>query len=99
MEGLLLKRFMESIERNTINLSERMKVTTCLNPIHTAMCTYDIMLGHVLIADGMNDPEISKLTHQLGYIEGLPVVDFLFPEKFLDEVIKVRFPNPYLGDR
>ena len=88
-------------DRNTVNLSERMKVTTCLNPIHTAMCTYDIMLGHVLIADGMKDPEISKLAHQLGYIEGLPVVEnpgILSPEKFLDEVMKVRFPNPYLGD-
>ena len=88
-------------DRNTVNLSERMKVTTCLNPIHTAMCTYDIMLGHVLIADGMNDPQISKLAHQLGYIEGLPVVEnpgILSPEKFLDEVMKVRFPNPYLGD-
>ena len=88
-------------DRNTVNLSERMKVTTCLNPIHTAMCTYDIMLGHVLIADGMNDPEIEKLANQLGYIEGLPVVEnpgILSPEKFLDEVMKIRFPNPYLGD-
>ena len=88
-------------DRNTVNLSERMKVTTCLNPIHTALCTHDIMLGYKLIADGMHDPEIEKLAHQLGYIEGLPVVEnpgILSPEKFLDEVINVRFPNPYLGD-
>ena len=88
-------------DRDTVNLSERMKVTTCLNPIHTAICTYEIMLGHELISDGMDDPEISKLAHQLGYIEGLPVVEdpkILSPEKFLDEVIKIRFPNPYLGD-
>ena len=47
----------------------------------------------------MNDPEISKLAHQLGYIEGLPVVEdpkILSPEKFLDEVMKIRFTNPYL---
>ena len=65
------------------------------------MCTYDIMLGHVLIADGMKDPEISKLAHQLGYIEGLPVVEnpgILSPEKFLYEVMKIRFPNAFLGD-
>ena len=88
-------------DRNTVNLSERMKVTTCLNPIHTALCTYDIMLGYTLFADGMHDPELSKLAHQLGYIEGLPVVEnpkILSPEKFLDEVISIRFPNPYLGD-
>ena len=88
-------------DRNTVNLSERMKVTTCLNPIHTALCTYDIMLGYNLFADGMHDPELSKLAHQLGYIEGLPVVEdpgIISPKEFLDEVINIRFPNPYLGD-
>ena len=88
-------------DRDTVNLSERMKVTTCLNPIHTALCTNDILLGHKLIADGMHDPEIKKLAHQLGYIEGLPVVKspgIISPEKFLDEVMNERFPNPYLGD-
>ena len=87
--------------RDIVNLSERMKVTTCLNPIHTALCTYDIMLGYILFADGMHDPELAKLAHQLGYIEGLPVVEdpkILSPEKFLDEVINRRFPNPFLGD-
>jgi len=88
-------------DRNTVNLAERMKVTTCLNPIHTALCTHDIMLGYKLIADGMHDPEIIKLAHQLGYIEGLPVVEnpgIISPEKFLDECMQKRFPNPYLGD-
>ena len=88
-------------DRNTVNLSERMKVTTCLNPIHTALCTYDIILGYKLFADGMSDPELSKLAYQLGYIEGLPVVEnpgIISPKKFLDEVINIRFPNPYLGD-
>jgi fructuronate reductase len=89
-------------DRNTVNLSERMKVTTCLNPLHTAMCTYDCMLGYKLIADGMKDEEIKKLIHQLGYIEGLPVVEspgIISPKEFLDEVINIRFPNPYLGDQ
>lgn len=88
-------------DRNTVNLSERMKVTTCLNPIHTALCTYDIMLGYKLFADGMHDSELSKLAHQLGYVEGLPVVEnpgIISPKDFLDEVINIRFPNPYLGD-
>lgn len=88
-------------DRNTVNLSERMKVTTCLNPIHTALCTYDCMLGYKLFADGMHDPELSKLAHQLGYVEGLPVVEnpgIISPKEFLDEVINIRFPNPYLGD-
>ena len=88
-------------DRETVNKSERMKVTVCLNPIHTALCTYDCMLGYTLFADGMNDKDISELGRQVGYVEGLPVVEnpgILSPKVFLDEVIQVRFPNPDVGD-
>ena len=88
-------------DRKTVNMSERMKVTACLNPIHSALCTYDIMLGYVLFADGMHDPELAKLAHKVGYNEGLPVVEdpkIISPAKFLEECMTVRFPNPYLGD-
>lgn len=88
-------------DRETVNKSERMKVCTCLNPIHTALCTYDCMLGYELFADGIKDPELSRLAHRIGYTEGLPVVadpGILSPKAFLDEVIHVRMPNPYLGD-
>ncbi len=97
----LEKAGMYLTDRKTVNLSERMKVTTCLNPIHSALCTYDILLGYVLFADGMHDPELSKLAKTLGYDEGLPVVEdpkILSPKAFLDECMNVRFPNPYLGD-
>lgn len=88
-------------DRTTVNMSERMKVTACLNPIHSALCTYAIMLGYTLFADCMHDPELSKLANIVGYDEGLPVVKdpkIISPRKFLDECINVRFPNPYLGD-
>ncbi|MBQ9644135.1 MAG: mannitol dehydrogenase family protein [Lachnospiraceae bacterium] len=88
-------------DRETVNKAERMKVTACLNPIHTALCTYDCMLGYELFADGMSDPELKKLAHRIGYDEGLPVVPdpgILSPKAFLDEVIRERFPNPYLDD-
>ncbi len=88
-------------DRETVNKAERMKVTVCLNPIHTALCTYDCMLGYTLFADGMKDPEISELARQVGFCEGLPVVEdpgILSPKDFLDELMHVRFPNPYLGD-
>ena len=88
-------------DRNTVNLSERMKVTACLNPIHSALCTYDRMLGYELFADGMHDPELAKLAQKVGYDEGLPVVKnpgILSPHDFLKECLEVRFPNPYLGD-
>ena len=88
-------------DRETVNKSERMKVTACLNPIHTALCSYDALLGYELFADGMKDPELDKLARLVGYKEGLPVAPdpkILSPTKFLDELMAVRFPNPYLGD-
>ena len=88
-------------DRDTVNKSERMKVTVCLNPIHTALCTYDSLLGYPLFADGMHDPELSVLARKLGYDEGLPVVPdpgILSPKAFLEEVLEVRFPNSCLGD-
>ena len=88
-------------DRATVNKSERMKVTVCLNPIHTALCTYDCMLGYHLFADGIHDPQLDALARKLGYEEGLPVVEdpgILSPRAFLDELMRVRFPNPYLGD-
>ena len=36
-------------DRETVNKTERMKVTTCLNPLHTAMSVYGCMLGYDLI--------------------------------------------------
>ena len=88
-------------DRNTVNLSERMKVTVCLNPIHTALCTYDCLLGYRLFADGMHDHELDRLARRLGYDEGLPVVEdpgILSPRAFLDELMTERFPNAYMGD-
>ncbi len=87
--------------RVTVNRCERMKVTACLNPIHTALAPYDRMLGHTLFAQGMEDPELLELARQIGYGEGLPVVEdpgILSPRAFLDELFALRFPNPYLGD-
>ena len=88
-------------DRDTVNKSERMKVTACLNPIHSALGPYDVMLGYELFADGMSDPELAVLADYVGYQEGLPVVEdpgILSPKAFIDEVVHERFPNKYLGD-
>lgn len=88
-------------DRETVDKSEKMKVNTCLNPIHTALCTYDCMLGYELFADGLGDPELAKLADRIGYVEGLPVVEnpgIISPKAFLDEVLQIRMSNPYLGD-
>lgn len=88
-------------DRDTVNLTERMKVTTCLNPLHTAMSVYGCMLGYTLISKEMEDADIVKLIKTLGYQEGLPVVTdprILSPRTFIDEVIEKRFPNPFMPD-
>ena len=88
-------------DRDTVNKVERMKVTTCLNPLHTALAVYGCVLGYTLIADEMKDPELNKLVHQIGPVEGMPVVTdpgILSPKDFVDEVINVRIPNPFMPD-
>lgn len=88
-------------DRDTVNKVERMKVTTCLNPLHTALAVYGCVLGYTLIADEMEDKELNKLVHQIGPVEGMPVVTdpgILSPSAFVDEVINVRIPNPFMPD-
>lgn len=88
-------------DRDTVNKSERMKVTVCLNPIHTALGPYGCVLGYDLFSDEMKDPDMIKLGEIVGYKEGMEVVQdpgIISPKAFLDECMQERFPNPYLGD-
>lgn len=88
-------------DRDTVNKVERMKVTTCLNPLHTALAVYGCVLGYDLIADEMKDKELSELVRRIGLVEGMPVVTnpgIIDPVKFADEVINVRIPNPFMPD-
>ncbi len=88
-------------DRDTVNRSERMKVTTCLNPLHTALAVYGCLLGYPTISAEMQDPDLKRLVERIGAVEGLPVVvnpGILQPEAFLREVIDERLPNPFLPD-
>lgn len=88
-------------DRDTVNKVETMKVTTCLNPLHTALAVTGCLLGYTLIADEMKDATLRKLVETIGYQEGLPVVvdpGILSPKQFLDEVLKERFANPFIPD-
>ena len=88
-------------DRDTVNNTEKMKVTTCLNPLHTCLAVYGCMLGYELIADEMKDPELKALVEKVGYVEGLPVVvdpKILSPKSFIDEVMLKRLPNPFMPD-
>lgn len=88
-------------DRATVDKVEKMKVCTCLNPLHTAFAIYGCLLDYNLIADEMKDIELKKLVEIIGYKEGLPVVvnpGILNPEDFIDEVLQVRIPNPFMPD-
>ena len=88
-------------DRDTVNNSERMKVTTCLNPLHTALAVYGCMLGYTHISEEMQDKELKALVEKIGFQEGMPVVvdpKILSPEDFIHEVIDKRLPNPFIPD-
>ena len=88
-------------DRDTVNKFERMKVCTCLNPLHTALAVYGCLLGYTSIASEMKSPELKKLVEKIGYQEGMPVVTdpgIIKPEDFIREVIEERLPNPFMPD-
>jgi fructuronate reductase len=88
-------------DRVTVDRVEKMKVCTCLNPLHTALAVYGCLLGYTLIADEVKNAPLKKLIEKIGYTEGLPVVvnpGIINPEEFIREVIEVRLPNPYIPD-
>lgn len=88
-------------DRKTVNEVERMKVTTCLNPLHTALAVYGCVLGYDSIAAEMQDEELKKLVYGIGPGEGMEVVcdpGILSPEQFVKEVIEERLPNRFIPD-
>lgn len=87
--------------RETVDKVEKMKVCTCLNPLHTTLAIYGCLLGYTLISEEMKNPLLKRLVEIIGYEEGLPVVvdpGILDPKKFIDEVVNIRIPNPFLPD-
>lgn len=88
-------------DRETVDKIEKMKVCTCLNPLHTALAIYGCLLSHTKIYEEMKDTELKKLVEVIGYQEGLPVVvdpGIISPKSFIDEVLNIRMPNPFMPD-
>ncbi len=88
-------------ERETVDKVERMKVCTCLNPLHTALAVYGCILGYEKISDEMKDENLVNLIRKIGYTEGLPVVTdpgVIKPAEFIDTVVNVRIPNVFMPD-
>ena len=87
--------------RETVDKVETMKVTTCLNPLHTAMSIYGCMLGYTLISAEMQDDDLRAFIQKIGYMEAMPVVvdpGVLNPYEFIGAVINRRLPNPFMPD-
>lgn len=87
--------------RDTVDKVEKMKVCTCLNPLHTALAIFGCLLGYEFISEEMKDESLRKLVEGIGYREGLPVVTdpgILNPKDFLDTVLNIRIPNPFMPD-
>ena len=88
-------------ERETVDKVEKMKVCTCLNPLHTALAVFGCLLDYQLISKEMQNPQLKRLVEIIGYDEGLPVVvnpGIIDPKTFIDEVLNVRVPNPFMPD-
>lgn len=88
-------------DRDTVNKVEKMKVTTCLNPLHTSLAVFGCLLDYKLISEEMKNPDLVDMIKIIGYDEGLPVVvnpGILDPKDFIDTVINVRFGNPFMPD-
>ncbi|MDD2533136.1 MAG: mannitol dehydrogenase family protein [Eubacteriales bacterium] len=88
-------------DRATVDKIETMKVTTCLNPLHTVMAIYGCLLNIPTIADIGADPHMKAFIEKVGFVEGMPVVvdpGIIKPMDFIKTVVDVRFPNPYLPD-
>ena len=86
--------------RETVNKSETMKVTTCLNPLHTALAVYGCLLGYTSIWEEMADEDLNRLVHEIAS-EGIKVVvnpGIIDPKEFAREVIEDRLPNPNIPD-
>lgn len=88
-------------ERETVDKVEKMKVCTCLNPLHTSLAVFGCLLGYNLISEEMKNPNLKRLVEIIGYQEGLPVVvnpGILDPKEFIDTVVNTRIPNPFMPD-
>lgn len=89
------------VDRETVTKIETMKVTACLNPLHTSLAIFGCLLGHRRINEEMKDKNLQTFVKKLVFNETLPVVEnpgVIDPKEFAKEVIEVRLPNKYLPD-
>ena len=50
-------------DRQTVEQVERMKVSTCLNPVHTGLAVFGCLLGFTKISAEMQDPDLKPVSY------------------------------------
>ena len=88
-------------DRDTAEKADTMKVTACLNPLHTCLAVYGCLLGYTRIWQEMENADLVSLIKHLGYDEDLPVVvdpKVIDPHAFIEELLTKRLPNKSLPD-
>lgn len=88
-------------DRETVDQAEKMKVCTCLNPLHSTLAIFGCLLGYHYIWEEMRDPLLAAFIRKLGYEEELPAALYpgiLDPKEFMDTVLEKRFSNPFVPD-
>jgi fructuronate reductase len=88
-------------DKSTVKLTEKMKVSALLNPIHTALALFGCLLSYTKISDEMRDLDLHSLAEKLCFDECLPTVAdpvIINPREFAETVINVRLQNPFLPD-
>ncbi|MDR0297774.1 MAG: mannitol dehydrogenase family protein [Streptococcaceae bacterium] len=89
------------VARETVNDADQMKVTACLNPLHTALAIFGSLFGYTSIWSEVENLELLSLIKNLGYGEDLPVVKdpkIIHPRDFIDQLLEKRLPNRNIPD-
>ncbi|MCL1987968.1 MAG: mannitol dehydrogenase family protein [Firmicutes bacterium] len=88
-------------DRKTVEKAEKMKVCTCLNPIHTALAIAGCLLGYPTMSETIKDKALYNWVKKMALKEAMPVVSdpkILNPKEFLEDVLERRIPNPFMKD-
>ena len=85
----------------TVDKCEKMKLGTCLNPIHTTLAIFGCLLRYDYIYQEMKDPLLKDLVYRQAYEEGLPAAEnpgVINPKEFLKQVLEERLVNSNIPD-
>ena len=87
--------------REQVTKVEKMKVGTCLNPVHTALAIFGCLLSYKTIHEEMADDDLKRFVENMVFKESIKVVEaseIIDPKDFVNDVLYNRLPNPFIPD-